>query len=427
VEKSNKVLSNLDLILSKLHSAEQNINSYLLTNNKQFIEPYLSNRHYVDSLYADTEVMHATYVDLPNNLAMIKTKLNNKDALIGNALQTYNDANFVQTAEVKNSISRSLLLSDSIQNDIVNLQLKERKLLAQETARLQKTSDGIYGIIISSTIIAFFLVVFGFSRHLKENNEKIKAENKARAYEDELNKSIKDLQAANEVMIKMRSQEKFDATGRIARTIAHEIRNPLTNINLATDQLSTEMAPDENNRFLFEMINRNSNRINQLISDLLNSTKFSELNYEKVSINSLLEETLQLAQDRIHLNNVKLVKNYSNEICDITCDKEKLKIAFLNIVINAMEAMEGKANAVFTIETKKLEDKCVVVMKDTGHGVDEESLQQLFEPYFTKKQKGNGLGLTNTQNIILNHQGTIMVKSQLQQGTCFTITLGIQA
>ena len=224
-------------------------------------------------------------------------------------------------------------------------------------------------------------------------------------------------------MIKMRSLEKFDATGRIARTIAHEIRNPLTNINLATDQLSTEMTPDENNSFLFEMINRNSNRINQLISDLLNSTKFSELNYEKVSINVLLEETLQLAQDRILLNNVKLVKNYCDDICDITCDKEKIKIAFLNIVINAIEAMEGKAEAVFTVETIKLDKKCVVIMKDTGHGIHEQYLQQVFEPYFTKKPKGNGLGLTNTQNIILNHKGTISVKSQIKEGTSFTVAL----
>ena len=423
VEKSNKVISNLELILTKLNGAENNIRGYIITNDKIFLKPYISGRSYTDSLYDEAIAIHYDNGKPSGSLVLIKNKVDKKYALIDSGLIAFSESNFVVTPDVLNHINHSELLRDSIRKDILVLQTSEKKMLAKKTAKLEKTSDAIYSIIITSIIIAFFLVVFGFYYHVKENSEKIKAETKARAYEDDLNKSIKDLKLANDEMIKMRSLEKFDATGRIARTIAHEIRNPLTNINLATDQLSTEMTPDENNSFLFEMINRNSNRINQLISDLLNSTKFSELNYEKVSINVLLEETLQLAQDRILLNNVKLVKNYCDDICDITCDKEKIKIAFLNIVINAIEAMEGKAEAVFTVETIKLDKKCVVIMKDTGHGIHEQYLQQVFEPYFTKKPKGNGLGLTNTQNIILNHKGTISVKSQIKEGTSFTVAL----
>ena len=423
VEKSNKVISNFELILTKLNGAENNIWGYMVTNDKIFLKPYISGRNYTDSLYDEAVAIHHDNGKPSETLVLIKNKVDKKYALIDSGLIAFNESNFIVTSSVLNHIKHSELLRDSIMKDILMLQTSEKKMLANQTSRLQKTSDAIYSIIITSIIIAFFLVVFGLSYHLKENSEKIKAETKARAYENDLNKSINDLKTANDKMIKMRNLEKFDATGRIARTIAHEIRNPLTNINLATDQLSTEITPDENNSFLFEMINRNSNRINQLISDLLNSTKFSELYYEKVSINALLEETLQLAQDRILLNNVKLIKKYSDDICDITCDKEKIKIAFLNIVINAIEAMEGKAEAVFTVETKKLDKKCIVIMRDTGHGIHEEYLQQVFEPYFTKKPKGNGLGLTNTQNIILNHKGTIAVKSQIKEGTCFTVAL----
>ena len=218
----------------------------------------------------------------------------------------------------------------------------------------------------------------------------------------------------------MRSQEKFAVTGRIARAIAHEVRNPLTNINLATDQLKTEVVEkDENSAFLFDMINRNSNRINQLISDLLNSTKFSELNYEKIPVNNLLDETLQEAEDRIALNKVQVIKKYTRAAGNVSVDKVKIKIALLNIIINAIEAMEQKEERVLTVETKVEGKKCKIVISDN------ESVGRLFEAYFTSKPKGNGLGLTNTQNIILNHNGEISVDSSKGVGTNFIINLDI--
>ena len=171
------------------------------------------------------------------------------------------------------------------------------------------------------------------------------------------------------------------------------------------------------------MIHRNSNRINLLISDLLNSTKFSDLNYEKVSINTLLDEALEEAKDRVILNNTKVVKKYSTDICEVSVDKTKIKIAFLNIIINAIEAMENAKNATLLLETRGENNKCYVVISDVGTGMDKDSISRLFEPYFTNKLKGNGLGLTNTQNIILNHKGDIQVKSEEGKGTTFTIIL----
>ena len=105
-------------------------------------------------------------------------------------------------------------------------------------------------------------------------------------------------------------------------------------------------------------------------------------------------------------------------------DKEKMKLAFLNIIVNAIEAMD-KPEKVLNIRTKSLGDKCVVEFRDNGVGMDEETIQKLFEPYFTGKLKGNGLGLTNTQNIILNHRGNINVRSIPTQGSTFIVTLNM--
>ena len=136
----------------------------------------------------------------------------------------------------------------------------------------------------------------------------------------------------------------------------------------------------------------------------------------------MLDESLILASDRIALYNIAVKKNYSSDICDVAVDKEKLKIAFLNIIVNAIEAMEpGKG--ILSITTRGENNKCVVEIGDNGSGMDKESLGRLFEPYFTSKPKGNGLGLTNTQNIILNHRGTIQADSEKGKGTTFIITL----
>jgi signal transduction histidine kinase len=245
-------------------------------------------------------------------------------------------------------------------------------------------------------------------------------------YQQQLQDRIEELAKANKQLISMRSLEKFAATGRIARTIAHEIRNPLTNINLAAEQLKTELAVEnEEASFLFDMISRNSHRINQLISDLLSSTKFSELNFENLTVNELLEEALKEAEDRIQLNEVVLKKAYEINMPAIAVDKEKMKTALLNIIINGLESMEGKENKVMEIETSLDQEHhmCVIKIIDTGSGMDEESLSKLFEPYFTSKQNGNGLGLTNTQNVVLNHKGNIYVDSELGVGTRFIISL----
>jgi signal transduction histidine kinase len=175
---------------------------------------------------------------------------------------------------------------------------------------------------------------------------------------------------------------------------------------------------------LLDMISRNSIRINQLISDLLTATKAIELNIHKVSINRVLDEALEMAADRLDLSQVKVQKDYATGICDVAVDEKKIKIAFLNIIVNAIEAME-KYKGVLMLRTKKTGDQCTIEIEDNGAGMDEDTLQKLFEPYFTNKSKGNGLGLTNCQNIIMSHRGKVSVQSKPGKGSLFIVTLKI--
>ncbi|UKJ08118.1 PAS domain S-box protein [Solitalea lacus] len=215
--------------------------------------------------------------------------------------------------------------------------------------------------------------------------------------------------------------QKLDATERVARTIAHEVRNPLTNVNLALEQLKLEIN-DKNDSydFYFDIIQRNCKRINVLITQLLNSTRAEYLELKNKSVNELIDETLELAIDRIKLNEIKVEKDFMQADCEISIDEDKMKIALLNIIINAIEAMTPQ-KGLLTLKTYCHNGKAIIEIADNGSGIKPENISKLFEPFYTEKQNGSGLGLTSTQNIVLTHEGTIDVESHLGIGTRFIL------
>ncbi|HZG23480.1 MAG TPA: ATP-binding protein [Chitinophagaceae bacterium] len=215
--------------------------------------------------------------------------------------------------------------------------------------------------------------------------------------------------------------EKLAAAGRLVRTLAHEVRNPLNNINLSVDQLQQEIEEETQNRIYLDIIQRNSQRIGALITELLDTSRPAEMFMEKRSLQEILDESIAAALDRIILQKVKLKVKYTPEPAMILADKEKLKIAFLNIIINAVEAMQATEEQLeIIIETQN--QTHTVHIKDRGCGISEENLSRLFEPYFTSKRNGLGLGLAATLNILQSHKANIEVNSTVNQGTSFIIT-----
>lgn len=216
--------------------------------------------------------------------------------------------------------------------------------------------------------------------------------------------------------------ERLSMTGKIARTIAHEVRNPLTNLTLAFDQLKEEMPMDNADVKLYcEIIERNSNRIEQLISEMLSSSKPKELNLELTPINEIIEQTLNLSIDRINLNQIKLEKNIAGDLPRVLLDREKIKIALLNIIINGLEAMQPGQGVLKVITEQK--NGCIVTqISDNGKGIPQEEIEKLFDPFYTDKPGGMGLGLTSTKNILNSHNAEVEVTSAIGQGTTFSIS-----
>ncbi len=217
--------------------------------------------------------------------------------------------------------------------------------------------------------------------------------------------------------------EKLAATGRLVRTLAHEVRNPLNNITLSAEQLQLE-ALDESNQLYLEVIRRNSLRISRIITELLNSSRQTEIELHVAGLQELLEQVLADAADSISLQQVKLEIDMEQEPLLILMDKDKLKIAFMNIVVNAIEAMEGNEGHL-TVRLMEKNGLAVTEIMDNGAGIPPEHMGRLFEPYYTSKRNGMGLGLASTMNIVQSHKGFVDVRSTTGKGTSFIVNLPV--
>lgn len=214
--------------------------------------------------------------------------------------------------------------------------------------------------------------------------------------------------------------EKLRSTATLLRTLAHEVRNPLTNINLSVEQLKPELNSEDANIYL-DIIARNCGRIDGLISELLDLSRPAEISLQKTRLQDIIDSTLAAASDRISLKNIRLDLAYPQRAAHIMADGEKLKIAFLNIVINAIEAVPKQSGAI-SIAIKEDAAHFRVLINDNGGGIPEENISRIFEPYFTSKTNGFGLGLAATWNILQSHRASIDVSSQLGEGTSFILT-----
>ncbi len=213
--------------------------------------------------------------------------------------------------------------------------------------------------------------------------------------------------------------EKFEATQRFVRMLAHEVRNPLNNILLSLGSL--KISGDEESKSLYsEIIERNSLRINSLVTELLNSFKISEGELVNISLNELVKDALTSVEDRLMLKGVQL-KEQGSTTLTINADAEKLKLALANFFLNSIEAMK-QDKGILDISYSNDNGSINLIIRDNGCGMNEAQLQRLFEPYFTTKKNGIGLGLSSAMAILRSHKATVDVHSQVNNGTEFTIS-----
>lgn len=237
---------------------------------------------------------------------------------------------------------------------------------------------------------------------------------------EKLESSYAELRDSKDAVVR---SEKLAFTGRIAASIAHEIRNPLTNVIMAAQQLAKVLKTKEPQLRQIEMILHNTERINYLITELLNCARPPKLNLLKSNIHQLLDEVLESVKTKIAVQKIKINRKYAAKPALINLDREQIERAFLNIIINAIDAMPRGGR--LTILTEQRGNLLVVKIQDSGKGIPEADIIRIFDPFFSSKPGGVGLGLTICYGIIVSHQGTIEVESKLGVGSTFTVALPV--
>ncbi|MFA5353854.1 MAG: ATP-binding protein [Thermodesulfovibrionales bacterium] len=234
------------------------------------------------------------------------------------------------------------------------------------------------------------------------------------------------LKKTAELERQMMETEKFAALGQLSAGIAHEINNPLGGIRLCFNNLMDTPMDEETRGQHIEVINSGFERIKNIVKQLLDLSRSSELYPSSASINTIVESVVTLTEYTAKKKGIIILTDLSNEMPEIMLDTHKLEQVFLNLILNAIHAMEGSPEGVLTIRTWCDERECHVSFQDTGKGIPPEITSLIFDPFFTTKGagEGTGLGLTVSKAIIEQHKGEIKVMTS-EKGTTFTISLPV--
>ncbi len=202
--------------------------------------------------------------------------------------------------------------------------------------------------------------------------------------------------------------------------LVHEVRNPLCNINLALEMLDSSGLDEEQREYL-NIITRGSRRIKDLVNTLLISDRIANYTAESCTLHQLLEGALAIIQDRILLKKITVCREYEVTEQTVLLDKDKMKVALINILTNAIEAMSsGTGKLRLVIRSTAAQSS--IEIHDNGIGISQEHLKMIFKPHFTNKPGGIGLGLSTTLDILRANHARVDVRSEEGSGTCFTLS-----
>ncbi len=221
--------------------------------------------------------------------------------------------------------------------------------------------------------------------------------------------------------------EKLASLGRMAAGVAHEINSPLTGIVTFGHLLLKKFPPGTEEYEDVEVIIEQANRCSTIIKGLLGFARASAAEKGATNINDVLTHSLNIVRNKADFFNIKLVTNLDAGLSLVKADPSQLQQVFMNMIMNAADAIEGKGT--ITISTRNVKDSgnnfVEIEFHDTGPGISDENLEKLFEPFFTTKPvgKGTGLGLAVSHGIIQEHGGKIVVKTKLGEGTGFFVRL----
>jgi two-component system, NtrC family, sensor kinase len=242
---------------------------------------------------------------------------------------------------------------------------------------------------------------------------------------NDLREKLKHEQAMREMVQRISRAEKMASLGQLAAGVAHEINNPLTGIIFYADLLMDTLAEDDPRRRKLSCMYEDAKRCGKIIKNLLTYSRQESQSEEILHVNTLVEHSLDLIRDPKFFMGIRIVKELSEEMILIKGDRDQLGQVIVNLVLNAVDAMNQKGTMTVRTYRDKPAGKAYIEVADTGRGIPEKDLPLVFDPFFTTKApgKGTGLGLSTAYGIIKENKGRIWVKETSAKGTTFIVEL----
>ena len=223
-----------------------------------------------------------------------------------------------------------------------------------------------------------------------------------------------------------RQAERLAELGTLTGGLAHEIKNPLSTVQLNLQLLREDLDPDDpaHGRVVrrLETVQKETSRLRDIVDDFLRYAGRLELNKQPVDVNNLLEELIDFLTPQALLQRVRLRMKPAEGSLVVPLDERHMKQTLLNLLINALQAMPDGGGEVI-LSARREDRRAVIEVTDTGRGIEPEAVPQIFDAYYSKKKGGTGLGLAIAKRLIEEHGGTVRVTSELGKGSVFRIEL----
>jgi len=227
--------------------------------------------------------------------------------------------------------------------------------------------------------------------------------------------SFKDLTEIKTIQEQIRRTDRLAALGILAAGMAHEIRNPLGTIRGLADLITENIPSDSNIKNYVDIIAEESDRLNGVVNGLLNFARPAIESPQPMDINSIIKESLALVSREIP-DGIEIIEDYQPSLPEATVEKEKMIQVFINLLLNAFEAAPKEDGKVKISTRHKTNENIVVSIEDNGHGIPQVQQERIFDPFYTTKDTGTGLGLTISHQIVAAHKGTIYVNGNYVNG-----------
>jgi len=242
-----------------------------------------------------------------------------------------------------------------------------------------------------------------------------------------INRMSRELERREEFLLQ---SQKLRAVGSLTAGIAHEVNNPINNIMLTAAVLQEDFdtLPGDGKQELIGDIVEQTERAGKIIRNLLDFARESEISTERLKIGEVVGNAINLAANQLKLSGVRLVGDISNDLPEIDGDRQYLSQVFLNLILNAVDAMADGGGTLTMSSDVSLDTRCIAIhISDTGPGMSPRVLKAIFDPFFTTKSSGSGtgLGLSVSLGIVQKHGGEIKVESTVGEGSTFTVLLPV--